>query len=137
MLADAVCDVIHRMRQEGGTVFSSDIHGDEATRRVLLLTNRVKVQHAVLYRIVLTRALIQEWHRGGRGGDKLGHLSVEDGTKMLADARWDRHLQTPPFNDFSEEGLRCGRLDAPAMSTAALSPSILWHPLGGPVGTFA
>jgi hypothetical protein len=105
-MADAVCQALSDMRQEGGDMVRSDLHGLEVTRRVLNRTSRISVQHAVLYRILLTRALIQEWHRGGRAGDVLGPLAEEDATNILADARWDRHLQTPPFSDKSEEELR-------------------------------
>ena len=125
MMADAVCQVISEMRQEEEGLLERDVHGVEAIRRVLKRVCRVKVQHAVLYRIILTRALLQEWDRGGRGGDELGDLSPEDGAKMLADATWDRHLQSRPFQELAPEELRCEPQQSPFLSTLSV-----WPPVG-------
>lgn len=122
LMADAVCQAMSEMRQEGGDMLRSDQHGVEVTRRILVRTKLISVQHAVLYRILVTRALIQEWHRGGRGGDVLGRLSAEDATNILADARWDRHLQSPPFSDKSEEELRYAPPHPTVMSRATCFP---------------
>lgn len=107
MVAETVCHSIKAWLQRGGSPHDFGANdGSAIDRETVNQLKSLKAEHAVLYRILLARSLIEEWQQGGRGGDDLGSMSPAEARNILIDARWDMNFADPIYMECTEDELR-------------------------------